>query len=112
MTDMGNHDFAIDENSDHPSRRASDHPQDNARQPIGVVLEISGAGSQIALDLARLNECMEDDDRSIALAGQVGSQIKIRVGDAWLLANVRDQRKDRRAANGIIAHIDFLGERD
>lgn len=84
--------------------------QDNARLPIGVVLEISGAGSQIALDLQRLNECMEDADRSIALAGQVGSQIKIRVGDAWLLANVRDQRKDRRAENGIVAHIDFLGE--
>ncbi|EAQ29192.1 hypothetical protein NAP1_00430 [Erythrobacter sp. NAP1] len=84
--------------------------EDNARLPIGVVLEISGAGSQIALDLQRINECMEDDDPSIALAGQVGSQIKIRVGDAWLLANVRDQRKDRRAANGIIAHIDFLGE--
>ena len=30
--------------------------QDNARLPIGVVLEISGSGSQIALDLQRLNE--------------------------------------------------------
>ncbi|MEM7780093.1 MAG: DUF87 domain-containing protein [Pseudomonadota bacterium] len=83
---------------------------DNSRLPIGVVLEISGAGSQIALDLQRLGECMDDKDRSVALAGQVGSQIKIRVGGSWLLANVRDQRKDRRAANGIIAHIDFLGE--
>ena len=83
---------------------------DNARLPIGVVLEISGSGSQIALDLQRLNECMEDDDPSIALTGQVGSQIKIRVGDAWLLASVRDQRKDRRTEGGIIAHIDFLGE--
>ena len=46
----------------------------------------------------------------VALAGQVGSQIKIRVGDAWLLASVRDQRKDRRTEGGIIANIDFLGE--
>jgi hypothetical protein len=82
----------------------------NARLPIGVVLEVSGSGSQIALDLQRLNECMEDEDPSIALAGQVGSQIKIRVGDSWLLASVRDQRKDRRNETGIIAHIDFLGE--
>ncbi|MHA7819270.1 MAG: ATP-binding protein [Erythrobacter sp.] len=110
MTDMGNHNFASEDKAEQPARRAGDRATDNARQPIGVVLEISGAGSQIALDLQRLNECMEDEDRSIALAGQVGSQIKIRVGDAWLLANVRDQRKDRRAANGIIAHIDFLGE--
>ncbi|MBU7579680.1 MAG: DUF87 domain-containing protein [Porphyrobacter sp.] len=84
--------------------------QDNARLPIGVVLEISGSGSQIALDLQRINECMADEDPSVQMAGQVGSQIKIRVGDAWLLANVRDQRKDRRTEGGIIAHIDFLGE--
>ncbi|TAD83625.1 MAG: DUF87 domain-containing protein, partial [Sphingomonadales bacterium] len=83
---------------------------DNARLPIGVVLEISGSGSQIALDLQRINECLADADPSIAMAGQVGSQVKIRVGDAWLLANVRDQRKDRRTDGGIIAHIDFLGE--
>ena len=82
----------------------------NARLPIGVVLEISGSGSQIALDLQRINECMQDADPSVQMAGQVGSQIKIRVGDAWLLANVRDQRKDRRTDGGIIAHIDFLGE--
>ncbi len=86
---------------------------DNASQPIGVVLEIAGSGSQIALDLQRLNECAEDADPSIALAGQVGSQIKIRVGDGWLLANVRNQRQDRRADGGIIvANIDFLGEGD
>lgn len=109
MDAMGNHNFGAEANVGEPNEAAT-APQNNARLPIGVVLEISGAGSQIALDLQRLNECMEDDDRSIALAGQVGSQIKIRVGDAWLLANVRDQRKDRRAQNGIIAHIDFLGE--
>lgn len=108
MTDMGSHNFAA-EGTASPAD-VSNAGVDNARQPIGIVLEISGAGSQIALDLQRLNECMEDEDRSVALAGQVGSQIKIRVGDAWLLANVRDQRKDRRSEAGIIAHIDFLGE--
>ncbi|BDI60381.1 ATP-binding protein [Qipengyuania nanhaisediminis] len=108
MTDMGNHDFNRQAGADQTAEPAS--PQDNARLPIGIVLEVSGSGSQIALDLQRLNECMGSDDRSVALAGQVGSQIKIRVGNAWLLANVRDQRKDRRAENGIIAHIDFLGE--
>ncbi|MDN3646117.1 DUF87 domain-containing protein [Pontixanthobacter aestiaquae] len=78
--------------------------------PIGVVLEIAGSGSQIALDLERLNQCMADDDPSIALAGQVGSQIKIRVGNSWLLANVRNQKQDRRAGGGVLANIDFLGE--
>ncbi|MFU7528833.1 ATP-binding protein [Qipengyuania sp. ASV99] len=108
MTDMGSHDFAAAGKA--AASDDADQAIDNARLPVGVVLEISGAGSQIALDLQRLNECMDDDDRSVALAGQVGSQIKIRVGNAWLLANVRDQRKDRRNESGIIAHIDFLGE--
>ena len=90
--------------------KPSSAPEDNARMPIGVVLEIAGSGSEIALDLQRINECMEDDDPSVALAGQFGSQIKIRVGESWLLASVRNQRKDRRANGGILANIDFQGE--
>ncbi|WP_247712124.1 ATP-binding protein [Qipengyuania qiaonensis] len=82
---------------------------ENATQPVGVVLEIAGSGSMIAIDLQRLNECGEDPDPSIAMAGQVGSQIKIRVGDNWLLASVRNQRQDRKAGS-ILADIDFLGE--
>ncbi|MGB3797741.1 MAG: DUF87 domain-containing protein [Alteraurantiacibacter sp.] len=84
---------------------------DSARQPIGVVLDVAGSGSQVALDLERLNECMDHDDPSIALAGQVGSQIKIRTRDGWLLASVRNQKQDRRgAANSVVANIDFMGE--
>ncbi len=82
---------------------------DNAMQPIGVVLEIAGSGSQIAIDLQRLNDCMEDDDPSIAMAGQVGSQVKIRVGTSWLLASVRNQKQDRKPGS-IVANVDFLGE--
>ena len=83
---------------------------DQSRDPIGVVLEVSGAGSKIALDLQRLNECMSSSDPSISLAGQVGSQIKVRVGTAWLLASVRNQRQAAKTTGGIIADIDFLGE--
>lgn len=82
----------------------------NATQPIGVVLEIAGSGSMIAIDLQRLSECADDDDPAIAMAGQVGSQVKIRVGDSWLLASVRNQRKDRRSNGSILSNIDFLGE--
>ncbi len=88
-----------------------DSLSDNALRPIGVVLEIAGSGSQIALDLARLNECMDDPDPSVALAGQVGSQIKIRTRDGWLLASVRNQRQDRRGdGSAVAANIDFMGE--
>ncbi|MGB7373786.1 ATP-binding protein [Pontixanthobacter sp.] len=101
---MSNHNFQ------QPQTVADTAAVDNAAQPIGVVLEIAGSGSQIALDLQRLNACTQDADPSVALAGQVGSQIKIRVGDTWLLASVRNQRQDRRANGGVLANIDFLGE--
>ena len=94
-----------------PAARGRPAPTpDNSRTPVGVVLEVSGSGAQIAFDLQRVNDCMKDPDPSVGMAGQVGSQIKIRVGEAWLLASVRDQRKDRRTEGGIIANIDFLGE--
>ncbi len=87
-------------------------PVENAREPIGVVLEISGAGSQIALDLQRLTQCADDADPAVAMAGKVGSQIKIRVGNSWLLASVRGQRQDTKTSGGILAQVDFLGEGD
>ena len=125
MGDMSNQNFGQGQSAPDPHARPNPQqaaperpaapapvksPSDNAHQPIGVVLEIAGSGSLIALDLQRINECMQDDDPSIALAGQVGSQIKIRVGSSWLLANVRNQRQDRRANGSILANIDFLGE--
>ncbi|MFC3173174.1 ATP-binding protein [Novosphingobium bradum] len=82
----------------------------NSAEPIGVILDISGSSSAIALDLQRLQECADDADPSVALAGQVGSQIKIRVGRGWLLASVRTQRQDSKSPGGILANIDFLGE--
>ena len=107
MTDMSRQSF---EASGTPSRTA-------ATDPIGVVLEIAGSGSQIVLDRQRLEECCGEDDPAVALSGQVGSQIKIRVGPRWLLANIRTQKHDRRmggegAGGGIVAHVDFLGEGD
>lgn len=85
---------------------------DNSCEPIGVVLEIAGAGGQIALDLQRLTECSTDSDPSVALAGQVGSQVKIRVGAGWLLASVRNQKQTARTPGGISAEVDLLGEGD
>ncbi|MCK9542180.1 MAG: DUF87 domain-containing protein [Novosphingobium sp.] len=85
---------------------------DNAREPIGIVLEIAGSGSHIALDLQRLTECSADADPSIALSGQVGSQVKVRVGSGWLLASVRTQKQDSKTPGGILAAVDFLGEGD
>ena len=117
MNDMARQGF--DDANGHAADRAGASPTaatapnsvDNAHEPIGLVLEIAGSGSQIALDMQRLNECSEDTDPSVALAGQVGSQIKIKTKDGWLLASVRNQKQDRRGdANAVLANIDFMGE--
>lgn len=83
---------------------------DNAQEPIGYVVEIAGSGSRVALDVQRLNAISKDPDPSIALSGQVGSQVKVRVGNGWLLASVRTQRQDNAVSGGITAAVDFLGE--
>ena len=117
MNDMARQGFddanghAADRTGASPTAATAPNSVDNAHEPIGLVLEIAGSGSQIALDMQRLNECSEDTDPSVALAGQVGSQIKIKTKDGWLLASVRNQRQDRRGdANAVLANIDFMGE--
>jgi hypothetical protein len=79
---------------------------------IGFVMEIAGSGSQVTLDAGILNELMPHSDPSIAMAGQVGSQIKIRVGNTWLLASIRTQKLHERDQGVIMAAVDFLGEGD
>jgi len=48
----------------------------------------------------------------VTMAGQVGSQIKIRIGNTWLLASIRSQKMQSREQGIIQAQIDFLGEGD
>lgn len=79
---------------------------------IGTVIEIAGSGSQVSLDAGLINALVENSDPAIAMAGQVGSQIKIRVGTVWLLANIRTQKLDMSNAKSILAQVDFLGEGD
>lgn len=80
-------------------------------RPIGSVIEIAGSNSQIQLDKAMLDQLAQDPDPSIAMAGQVGSQVKIKVGNQWLLASVRSLNFDP-ASGAVRAFIDFLGEGD
>jgi uncharacterized protein len=82
-----------------------------ARIVIGSVFEIAGSNSQILLDKAVLDTLSTHPDPSVAMTGQVGSQVKIKIGPVWLVASVRSLRLDP-VSNRIIAQIDFLGEGD
>ncbi len=75
---------------------------------IGEVVEIAGSGSQIRMDAAALTALQAHSDPSVAMSGQVGSQVKMVVGNAWLIANVRTLRGDRDGE--LVANVDFLGE--
>ncbi len=77
---------------------------------IGHVIEIAGSGSRIAVDAAKLIELRANPDPTLAMAGQVGSHVKMRVGDSWLIANVRTLSGDPDGGAHALAHIDFLGE--
>jgi hypothetical protein len=75
---------------------------------IGEVVEIAGSGSQIRMDPGVLIALQSHADPSIAMSGQVGSQVKMLVGASFLIANVRTLRG---ADSGeLFAHVDFLGE--
>jgi hypothetical protein len=117
MTDLHNlHGFERDTDSE-PTERSSS-PTVAAvpvlrrlqHQPIGFVTEISGGGSQIQIEGQRLRELASDPDPSVALSGQVGSQVKLEVGRRWLLANIRTLKMGE--GDSLTAEIDFLGEGD
>lgn len=96
-----------------PARPASDAAAPAATGAaltgIGAVFAIGGASSEVVLDPAALESLSTSADPAIANAGTVGSQIKMRSGATWLVANVRALRFDDASAR-IIAQLDFLGE--
>ena len=81
-----------------------------AHAEIGQVTEIGGGGARIEIEAKRLREIAADPDPSVAMSGQVGSQVKLEAGKRWILANVRTLK----VADGGMVHadIDFLGEGD
>jgi hypothetical protein len=80
-------------------------------EPIGMVLEIAGSSSQVVFDPARVDALAGHADPVAASAGSVGSQVKMRVGGFWLIANVRSLKLTEDGER-ISALVDFLGEGD
>ncbi len=79
---------------------------------IGSVLDISGSASRVLISSEAMNSLSDSNDPSLAAAGQVGSQIKVKVGASWLIANVRTLTKSFDTPGHVVAMIDFLGEGD
>ncbi len=87
---------------------------------IGRITAVSGAGAELVLEGSALEDCATSADPAVAMAGQVGSQVKVRTRGGWLLASVRDQSRAGSApaegsarpneSGAVSARIDFLGE--
>src|SRR5438270_13613137 len=73
---------------------------------IGTVVEIAGSGSQIRLDASVVAALQSHADHSVAMSGQVGSQVKTVVDNRWLIANVRTLKAREPVELG--AYADFL----
>jgi hypothetical protein len=110
MSDQPNLRQLLDEMSSFSEEPSAPSPGKPARllASIGQVVEIAGSGSQVRFDAATLATFSSHEDPSVAMSGQVGSQVKMVVGQAWLIANVRTMKAD--GPGEVLAQVDFLGE--
>ena len=112
MTDQPSLKQFLDEMSnyaDHEAASSGSASSGASVPPIGRVLEIAGSGSRVVMDSARMMDLQSHNDPSIAMSGQVGSQVKMKVGQSWLVANVRTLRAGDEEGT-VVANVDFLGE--
>ncbi|MET0138041.1 MAG: DUF87 domain-containing protein [Sphingobium sp.] len=79
---------------------------------MGMVSDIAGGSARILISIDAMEALSQDDDPAVATSGQVGSQVKMRIGRRWVIANVRTLAIDTRSPGHIRADIDFLGEGD
>ena len=81
-----------------------------AGSAIGCVLSIAGSSGRVLFDRNALELSADNADPVAAAAGQVGTQVKMRIGGSWLVANVRSLSLRDDSGAWIAAEIDFLGE--
>jgi hypothetical protein len=73
------------------------HPYASApAAAMGAVFQIAGSSSKVLIDAGCIAALAHEADPCIAMAGQVGSQVKMRVGHSWLVASVRSMALDRQ----------------
>src|SRR5688572_14062758 len=89
MTDNPNLRQFVDEMSSYSDDGAAPHAASVAGvqlPAIGHVIDIAGSGSQVHMHAEKLVALETHKDPSVAMSGQVGSQIKMTVGKSWLIA--------------------------
>lgn len=78
---------------------------------LGTISEVAGAHSQAVLSLQALQNYGQSDDSILKIAAQIGTPIKMKTPDGWLLAQVRSHRRSVIGdPDALVADIDFIGE--
>src|SRR3546814_12356055 len=67
-----------------PTSASPLRPLPTRHEAIGSVFEVSGGGARIQISGPRLRELAADAAPSVAMSGQVGSQVKLESGGGWL----------------------------
>jgi len=76
---------------------------------LGRVVEITGAGAQISLDGHMMAQVRSEGTLG-APPGSIGSHVKIRVGDRWVLGQIRNLKRAEADGDLVLGMIDFIGE--
>ena len=74
-------------------------------QSIGRVSEVAGSSSKVILNAAAITALQTAVDPCLAAAGQIGTQIKVHAGGAYLIANVRSLREG--GIGELVAALDW-----
>ncbi len=86
------------------------HPHADQDQFIGELQMIDTSSAIAQLDMARLTAMRQAGDSALASAGTVGSLVKMRVGDLYLIASIREMKIAAPGATQASASLEFIGE--
>ena len=78
-----------------------------AAASVGQIEAIVGVGADAMLDHSDIALLGRHEDPVVAMAGQIGSHVKMPIGDRWVVGTVRSLRV---AGATIAAKIDMIGE--
>jgi hypothetical protein len=76
---------------------------------LGRVLEIAGAGAQVSLD-GHMMSLVRKANGVGAPPGSIGSHVKIRVNNRWVLGQIRTLHLAQADSDLVLGTIDFIGE--
>lgn len=80
---------------------------------IGVIGNVTASNATCRINASNLKSLQESSDKVHQMAGLVGSQVKIKVHESWLIADIKEVKRfvDEKG-EWIVAEIEFLGEGD